>query len=643
SSASYQDGSAQTDRLLGSYPDATFIADSFDISDLAGAENGVLRFTYATDPGLARPGWFIDDLQVTATTPGGETVLLDTDFESSGGPDDARIFNGGCREGLTVATQCTKGWRYVDASSEAPQDHAYYLEMRDRSGFDKDGMGQNDRDPIGFAPGLSLVYTDEAHGYGNAGTDDPPAQSPLDAHPEPGNETPNLDDAAFTAAEGGSSFTDSGEGHTDNYTDPSQTDVDERYPDVANPWRFQYDCLTFDVTRMSGDEVGPAGSDGDLTGDVTFDLGSGCGTFDYGYVDEAGSGSAPGENTAPSADATATPNPARAGQQVTLDARGSSDPDTAASDLDYSWDFGDGGTAKDAAGSVAAVTYDAPGTYTATVTVTDPEGASDTASVDVVVAGGSGGGGGTGGGGTGGGGGSGGGSGGGPGGSGGGGSGGTPADSGDSSPTARALATPHRVLVSDTIHFDGSRSTDAEDPDLLTYIWDFDNGGNDEDAYTSQVDKAFGRPGIYHVRLTVTDPSGNVDTDTVRVKVARKIACGGRHVDRRGSWRTGAASRQARGDRYCDNRGTGQGKDVMALGFSGPRLRVLFGTARSGGVAKVIIDHEKAGVLRFHGSSKRPRFESGTTFRGLGGGPHTVRLVMKRGTGFLDDFVVWGR
>ncbi len=81
----------QTDRATSNYPDSVFIADSFDISDLAGADQGVLRFSYATDPGLARPGWFIDDLVVTATTPSGDKVLLDTDLETSGGPDDARV------------------------------------------------------------------------------------------------------------------------------------------------------------------------------------------------------------------------------------------------------------------------------------------------------------------------------------------------------------------------------------------------------------------------------------------------------------------------------------------------------------------------------------------------------------------------
>ena len=46
------------------------------------------------------------------------------------------------------------------------------------------------------------------------------------------------------------------------------------------------------------------------------------------------------------------------------------------------WAFGDGGQA---AGTEATHTYTTPGTYTATVTVSDPRGASGTATVQVVV------------------------------------------------------------------------------------------------------------------------------------------------------------------------------------------------------------------------------------------------------------------
>ena len=83
-----------------------------------------------------------------------------------------------------------------------------------------------------------LAYTDENHGYGNVGTDDPPAQSPLDSRPDPGNGKPDLSDAAFTTAAGDSRFSDSGAGHVDNYSDPSRED---------DQWRFDFDCLTFDV------------------------------------------------------------------------------------------------------------------------------------------------------------------------------------------------------------------------------------------------------------------------------------------------------------------------------------------------------------------------------------------------------------
>jgi hypothetical protein len=83
------------------------------------------------------------------------------------------------------------------------------MEMRDRSGFDIDGRGESDRGPTAFEPGLLLTYTDEAHGYGNVGTDNPPAQTPLDSVPEPESDTPNLNDATFNASGERSSYTDS--------------------------------------------------------------------------------------------------------------------------------------------------------------------------------------------------------------------------------------------------------------------------------------------------------------------------------------------------------------------------------------------------------------------------------------------------
>ena len=106
SSGSYSAGTEAVDRVQATYPEAEFLADSYDISDLTGEAQGALRFSYATDPGLARPGWFIDDVKVTVDPDGPGAMpaqdILVTDFETSGDPSDPRIFNGGCRDGLST-------------------------------------------------------------------------------------------------------------------------------------------------------------------------------------------------------------------------------------------------------------------------------------------------------------------------------------------------------------------------------------------------------------------------------------------------------------------------------------------------------------------------------------------------------------
>ena len=92
-------------------PTPVFLADSYDISDLAGeAERraavqlrhrpgpGPARLVHRRRQGHRRPS--------PARTP---REVLVTDFETSGGPDDPRVFNGGCREDLTTAQQVHAG------------------------------------------------------------------------------------------------------------------------------------------------------------------------------------------------------------------------------------------------------------------------------------------------------------------------------------------------------------------------------------------------------------------------------------------------------------------------------------------------------------------------------------------------------
>lgn len=587
SSGSYEAGTQASDRKLGESPSGVFLEDSYDISDLAGQKEGALRFSYATDPGLARPGWFIDDVKVTVTEPGkAPRDVLVTDFETTGGPDDGRVFNGGCREDLTTAQECTKGWKFLQAGAESLQDHAYYLEMRDRSGFDLEGKGQIDRDPIGWGAGLYLAYTDEAHGYGNAGTDNPPAQSPLDSTPEPGSDTPDLNDAAFTAVPARASYSDAkAKPHVDNYSDPSSK---------SGNWEFAYDCLAFDVLSMTGNADGPATSDGDLTGSVKFTMGTGCGEFNYGYEDPVAE-----TNTAPTADAKSNKSTVGKGENVTLSAVDSTDAETP-DGLDYSWDFGDGGTLKDATGEKVTTSYDQAGTYTATVTVTDPEGAVDTASVDIVVTG----------------------------------------QAGDTTaPNVKMSVTPDNPFTTTEVALSGDGTSDNKSASKdLTYAWSFGNGGNPVDATGKNVRTTFKKPGFRTVKLTVTDEAGNSTTEKQKILVRRYVACQSPKVTLDGSWRTHRGD--SRGGNYCDNLGRGPGKDTVTYTFRGTRLVVVHGESMRGGIAQVFIDGDRKANLSFRNQQSQVRIDDKRLFRGLGKGEHTLRIVVQRGEAYLDGFIV---
>lgn len=359
-SGSAKAGTTALDRLQGTVKDAPFIPDSYDISSLAGS-GGVLRFSYSTDPGLARPGWFIDDLKVVA----GNKVIYQSNFEKDKGPDSPNVYNGGCKEGGKVAQICTHGWQYVSSSENSTADRGYYFEMRDRSGFDFDGKGQNDRDAIGFKAGGLLVYTDETHGYGNAGTDDPPAQSPLDAHPEVGNDNPNLNDATF---KDGEVYDDTK--RTDNYLDPASE---------SGNWEFRFNCLKLKVNSLTGDENGPDslyGVGNDLRGNVTFTRRAGCGLMDYGF------GTNNGKNTAPTAKAEFKQ---LANGKYSLNAMQSSDDTTDPFHLQYAWDLnGDGVTDSTASGLTTLLPA---GISKVTLTVTDASGAKATSGLKAMSAG----------------------------------------------------------------------------------------------------------------------------------------------------------------------------------------------------------------------------------------------------------------
>ena len=80
-------------------------------------------------------------------------------------------------------------------------------------------------------------------------------------------------------------------------------------------------------------------------------------------------------NQSPTATFIASPSSGPAPLTVSFDASGSSDPDGYI--VSFSWNFGDG---TQGTGEFIVHTYENPGTYTVTLTVTDDAGAKDTAS-----------------------------------------------------------------------------------------------------------------------------------------------------------------------------------------------------------------------------------------------------------------------
>jgi immune inhibitor A len=354
---------------------APFLADGYDISELAGEEGAVVRFSYYTDGGFDRPGWFIDDIVVKVNG----TPVYTSDFETDAESD--RLFPGGCSaDGFKVAATCTDGWGWITAGAAQSADHAYYLELRDQSGFDFNGHGQSDRGDTGWQPGLFLEYTDEAHGYGNNGTPAPPAQHYIDSDPVPGTdcgEPPyaNCADISFTNGSDNhfsdAKTADQPGGYVNSFTDP-----DSAYGDGF--WHFDHGCLTLDVTSMAGENIGPENPvTGNITADAVISAGTGCAEFAYGRVDGD-------ENQAPIADAQARPATADPGEPITFDGSGSSDDRQAPSELEYSWDFGDEETGS---GQAVQHAYAAPGEYTTTLTVTDGDGLTGTDTVTVTVIG----------------------------------------------------------------------------------------------------------------------------------------------------------------------------------------------------------------------------------------------------------------
>ncbi|MHB1137550.1 MAG: PKD domain-containing protein [Microthrixaceae bacterium] len=174
-------------------------------------------------------------------------------------------------------------------------------------------------------------------------------------------------------------------------------------------------------------------------------------------------------NVAPVASATGTPTVGKSPLVVSFSSAGSDDADGTIEAIE--WDFGDGSPVDTSASPFH--TYTSPGSYTATLTVTDDNGDTDTATVAVTV-------------------------------------------NANQAPTVVANATPDAGKAPLGVVFSSVGSVDA-DGTIVGYEWDFGDGS----AVSSSANPShlYGAEGSYTATLTVTDDDGATATATLPIEV----------------------------------------------------------------------------------------------------------------------------
>lgn len=145
--------------------------------------------------------------------------------------------------------------------------------------------------------------------------------------------------------------------------------------------------------------------------------------------------------------------------------------------LEYTWNFGDGSPIVRGA-SVVEHTYTRAQSYTATLTVTDDGGQSDSAAITIVVTGDD--------------------------------------KSNNSSPVARIMTSTRQGPAPLTVTFDGGNSSDPEGGNL-SFAWDFGDGTDQVEGEV--VAHTYTEPREYTAVLVVADASGATGAASVRISV----------------------------------------------------------------------------------------------------------------------------
>ena len=152
---------------------------------------------------------------------------------------------------------------------------------------------------------------------------------------------------------------------------------------------------------------------------------------------------------------------------VAFDATASSDN---ARIVGYQWDFGDGATTT---GPTPTHTYDDPGDYNVTLTVTDSAGYETTVNVSIAI---------------------------------------------ENVPPTADAGENQTIFAGEPLTLDASGSIEGDVSDTLSYEWTFDDG-NATETSDPTVDHIYSENGTYNVTLQVSDSDGGTDTDNVTVTV----------------------------------------------------------------------------------------------------------------------------
>lgn len=187
-----------------------------------------------------------------------------------------------------------------------------------------------------------------------------------------------------------------------------------------------------------------------------------------------GCGHDPGHANETAAVVQANPGSGQAPLAVEFDASGSQAADGGT--LTYAWEFGDETGAPAGVDSLVVHTYESPGTYAATLTVTDGKGATASATIAIAVTA-------------------------------------PPAP-----PVASLVATPSSGLAPLTVQFDASASH-APDGGPITFRWELGDSPYSPVPTSSRTSYEYKRPGTYQITLTVKDDEGNAVSVTESVTV----------------------------------------------------------------------------------------------------------------------------